>query len=425
MTLAELRARVASLMDYDPTSEAYVAQVDKALNEANDEVCTARVWPFMLSEDTIKVDADVELTLGVVNGSATFTTGAGLYEEMWGRRVVVNGVEMQIAHIGNSGTGYFTRDYPGITGSYVCQIQHHIIRVPQKASALVDLAVRDPEENSGRVPGLLRRDDVSMDNDPWMEGTAQVWVPLASQRTAPPRVGGTPTTRAVGAGQGDRTVDICVTHTFAGVESEPGKVSTLTMGDAQDLRIALPALSNQTGLYRRIYWRAPEHGVYAWRRCTFLYLGVTVDQYPPAGATNVDIDLDLAYIESEAVFAGPRLARVGGSSAAFRLWPRPSADVSLTATLLNKPEILAEDVDTTRIPEASQDLVAFLAVSKLYLKHGNVAMSRMFADKAEAEMKRLEGRSLTQTQRRIVKGSNWGQGTRFSPAVDGTITFVP
>ena len=113
---------------------------------------------------------------------------------------------------------------------------------------------------------LLRRDDVSMDNDPWMEGTAQVWVPLASQRTAPPRVGGTPTTRAVGAGQGDRTVDICVTHTFAGVESEPGKVSTLTMGDAQDLRIALPALSNQTGLYRRIYWRAPEHGVYAWRR---------------------------------------------------------------------------------------------------------------------------------------------------------------
>jgi hypothetical protein len=424
MNLEELRSQVSSLMDYDPTSDAYKTQVNKSLNEAHEELCARRVWPFMLNEDVVKVNADVELTLGVTNGSGTFTTGAGLYRAMEGRRVVVNGVEMRIAYIQSATTGTFTRDYPGITGSYVCQIQHDVITLPQKTADVIDVAIRDPETNSGRIVPLTRRDDVSLDLDPWQEGTPIAWVPVPYQRTAAPRLGGTPGTRSTGAGKGTRTIDICVTHTFAGIESEPGKVQTITLGDAQDLRVSIPTVSEQSGMWRRIYWRAPDHGVYAWRRATWTVLGVDLTEEPPGTATTADIDLSLTYIESEAAFLVERLQRSGGATRSFRLYPRPGADTVLNVTTLVKPEELAEDADAPRVPEQAQGILVSLAVSRLYLKHGNPAMSNLFAERAEQEISKLEARSLTPVQRRIVKGSTWGQGL-YRPAITGTITFIP
>jgi hypothetical protein len=425
MDLTNLKDRVASVMDYDPTSETYAAQVIRMLNDAVEDICGRRIWPFMLSEAVIKVEADVTLDLSVVNGSSQFTVGTGLYEEMWGRRVIVNGVEMQIAYILASNIGYFTRDYPGVTGTYDCVIQQQEILIPQTAADIVDVSVRDPESSSGRIQQLTRRDDVTADLDPWQVGTPVVWIPLPQTRTPPPRIGGALVAAASAPGKGSRTVDVCITYTFAGAESEPGKVQTITLGDSEDLRVTLSALSDQTGLYRRIYWRAPDHGVLAWRRASWDSAGVTVTKQPPGAVTSVDIAMSLSFIESETAYLGDRLRRIGGAARVMRLYPRAGTDMNITVTQLDKVEPLVEDRDTTRIPEQAQDVLVDLAVSKLYLKHGNTAMSRIFGDRAETGLRRLEARALTNVQRRIVRGSGWvQQGTSFVPSV-GTITFLP
>ena len=76
MNLADLRAFMGNLLDYDPTNVTYTNQLTDLLNDAQTRILTDRPWSFSIVEEDVETRTDVAVSLACANGSSQ-ATGTG------------------------------------------------------------------------------------------------------------------------------------------------------------------------------------------------------------------------------------------------------------------------------------------------------------------------------------------------------------
>ena len=103
-----------------------------------------------------------------------------------------------------------------------------------------------------------------------------------------------------------------------------------------------------------------------------------------------------------------RLPEVDGNYQRFRLYPRQSTDTEVVVRYQYRPMMLIEDTDAPEYPASHHQYLAYRALSDLYVKHDNIPQHKIYLDKAETEMLKMEQRYLTEISRRWVKSGHQG-----------------
>jgi hypothetical protein len=123
MNLADLRAFMGNLLDYDPTNVTYENQITDLLNDAQTRILTDRPWAFSVVEDDLEVRTDAVVTVTATNGSSTLT-GTGFPvsasavrpgSTFDGGTIRLGGLDYEVAWVENSTTMHLTSQYVGPT----------------------------------------------------------------------------------------------------------------------------------------------------------------------------------------------------------------------------------------------------------------------------------------------------------------------
>jgi len=445
MNLADLRAFLGNLLDYDPTNVTYENQLTTLLNDAQTRILTDRPWSFSVVEDDLEVRTDAPFTLAATNGSAT-VTGTGFPvspstvrpgSTLDGGTVRIDGREYEVAWVANSTTLYLTTQFVGTTGSYDTTVRQRQVYMPSDTMTVE--SVLDMTDALPRTQVQLSkwtRDDVQL--DPNQLGTPTAFMPSRSRRVRAPRAATGVAVTTPGAGRGVRTLQVYMVNVRApgtsapveypaqysgGFESALSPAFDITLQDNEELSLTPETLNNQTGLYRRYYFTCTELGIDAPVRIRDASL--STDTVSPAGATTIAADTRVSLLQSQA-FAETalRYRTTGGVYRGFELYPHPSENTRMRLRRLMAPQDMQEDHDTPLVPEAYAQVIAYAAMEQLCLKHDNAALSQVYARKKMALFQAMEARYLKGVPRRIIKGERY-TNARYYPNPYGPLTFTP
>jgi hypothetical protein len=456
MHLQDLRDFVATLVDYDPTNETYVAQLTSLLNQCQKTILTDRPWDFAQREGDVTVWTDVTYSISVTNGSATVAS-ASLFPistnaQLPGSQLDGAIVEVTdsaglkgtytVAWVRASNQLYFTSDFAGATGTYNATFKRREIYLPgdtQTVMSVLDLTTGIPR--SQVFLSKYERDDCSY--DPTMLGTPTAYIPSQGRIVPAPRVPtGVSTIAAVG--QGVRTINIFQVSILVltapgpsvypagvsgGMESGLSKVGTYALTDLQTLTFTPETIPNKSGFYRRYYFTCPELGINAPVRIVSAggggYAAAGVDTVSPLGAVTLAPDLSTTTLTSESFQSTSiRYVPTNGVYQSFLLYPHPSSTSPIRTRRLVAPRPMEESQDVPLVPEAYAEIIAFAALEQLCLKMDNAALSAVYAKKKEVLFRQMEQKYLGDPPRRIVKGQ-YQTGYRAQGPWWGPLKLLP
>jgi hypothetical protein len=405
MDLAELRAYVANVLDYDPSNPTYRDQVGQLLNDAHDRIVTDKPWPWAEVEKTVTANPDATATINVTNGASAISTGAAFFESwMEGQVIELDNEPYEVAKVNTSTAAVLTSGYEGTTGTASGVVIARYLDLPQDCIAVLQVIRRSDSrspEDPGRLVPLTRYED-EWANLPLGEvNLPQYWVPADTTFTPAPSRPPVLGAAAAAPGQGTRTIEVVITHVYAGRESSPSSPVSITLTDTQDLTVTLTATLASSGLRRRVYARDTASGLYAYR---LLADNTGAELFDTTGGTFTFTDVDTTSLSSETFAQRQRLTRTGGTTQRIRLYPRQDRLYRFTVRYLRQPRRLEDDTDAPDLPAAHHVALAYRALEQLAIKHGNGPQSQLFARRAEKELLAMEGRYLTQKPRRWVKG---------------------
>ena len=407
--LKSLREYDANVHDYDPVNPTYKTQVDRLLNEADRRICTEKLYTFAQKTVEVSMEVDVELTgVAVTSGSPQLThAGSGFASWMPGQVVEIEGRDYTIAWVANANNAYLTEDLTLATGNYSVKIMNRFIHLPQDCVQIMSLARRSNAITPSN-PGLL--EPLSQYEDEWSNlplgetGIPENWVPSSPVGLPAPRDGVQPSAGSAFAGRGVRTIEVAVAHQRATYLSALSNVQTISLTDLQDLVVAPGAvLPNTSGLYRKVYLRAPLHGLDDWRPALNLSTNLPVS-FAPNNVTPVTVKASLAHLQSEEYYIESRLVSPSGVCDRVRLYPRQSEAMTLQLRYLADHQPMVEDNDTSAIPPAHRMVIAYRALYEVLFKHDNPSLSELYYKRYQQELLQLERRYLSQPSRRLVKG---------------------
>lgn len=403
--LKALREYVANVLDYDPTNPTYQTQVDRLLNEADRRICTEKLYTFaqVVVDQTVYADKEAQVTIG---SGGSITAPAGTFESyMQGHIIKMDGVEYQIAWVSSATQAYLTTA-PATASAQTASIFQRYLFLPQDCVQIVGLARRSESitpTNPGQLSPITQYED-EWNNLPLGEtGIPEVWVPANPVGVRAPRIGVTTGTTS-GVSQGVRTIEVGVVHQFATYISSVADVQTVSLTAAQTLTVTpVSALDNTSGLYRRVYLRAPNHGLDDWRPALRTTSG-TVINLDPAHTAAVTVESSLTHIQSETYYVKERLIAPTGTCDRIRLYPRQSEQMTLQIRYLADHRPMVEDNDTSIIPAAHRMMIAYRALYEVLVKHNNPTLAELYRKRYDAGLLQLERRYLSQPSRRLVKG---------------------
>lgn len=452
MNLADLRAFCANLLDWDPSNETYISQLNKLLNDAQSRVLTDRPWEFAQKEGIAQVYTDQTISVGVTNGSASVTTGASFPLStstilpgsiLDGAECIItdsNGDEFSntVAWVSATNALTFTSDFRGTTGTYNATFRMRDVWLPADAVTLMN--VQDITDGLPRNQiALSQFEEDAWQYDRTMLGTPTAFIPFPATRIPAPRVANGIATVA-GVGQGVRTINVYMVNVSApeyptpsayregvsgGRESGLSAVATYSLTALQTLTFTPETLPNVSGLYRRYYFTCPEAGIYAPVRIAGAVGSGTAnrDTISPTGGVTLTPDLSLSYLQSQ-TFQTRAIKYVpsNGAYRCYRLYPHPSADSLMRIRYVRAPEQMLEDTDTPLIPEAHSQVIAYTALEQIATKLDNLPLAQSYMRKKDILLRGMEQRYLGSPPRRIVRG---GMAGAYPPPWYGPVRFTP
>ncbi len=452
MNLADLRAFVGNLLDWDPTNQTYTDQLTRLLNDAQVRVLTDRPWEFSQREGISRVYTDRTISVGVTSGSASVTTGSTFPLStnpvlpgsiLDGSECIItdsNGDEYtnDVAWVSATNALTFTSDFRGATGTYDATFRMRPVWLPTTTLTLMNVQdITDGLPRNQVALGQFTEDQWQYDRT--MLGTPTAFIPHGPVRVPAPRVTNGVATVA-GVAQGVRTINVYMVNVSApeyptpsvyrdgvsgGRESALSQVATYNLTALQTLTFTPETLPNISGLYRRYYFTCPEAGIYAPVRIAGAVGSGTAnrDTISPAGGVTLTPDLSLSYLQSQTFQTRAiRYVPSNGVYRSFTLYPHPSADSDFRLRILHSPEQMVEDTDTPLVPESYSQVIAYAALEQVALKVDNAALAQVYARKRDILMRGMEQRFLGSPPRRIVRG---GMAGAYPPAWYGPVRFTP
>ena len=435
MNLADLRAFVGNLLDYDPTNDTYDTQLDTLLNDAQARLLTDRAWDFCQRESNVTIPTDDQSSFSVINGSATVAGASFPYSadpvlpgSRWeGAEVSItdsNDVtgEYQVRFVSGTTQLYLDRDFEGATGTYSVTVRMREVYLPSDTATV--MAINDLETGLPTPQFYLSkfdRDDARLDRS--LLGRPEAYIPSQGVRIPAPRKPTGVSVITPGAGRGTRSVTVYMCNVYGPDPETPieyragvsgGRESALSTGvtynlaDDEELTFTPEALPLSTGLYRRYYFTCPELGIRApvrVRHSVNAPPGIDVDTIDPAGGVTIQSDTRVSTLDSQA-FASDAVRHRGSTGVyqSFRLYPHVSADTRFSIRRLITPSPMLEDQDVPLVPQAYAQAIAYAALEQITLKHDNSTLSAVYERKRQQLQRELEARFLGKPPRRIRRG---------------------
>lgn len=413
--LKTLREYVANVLDYNPDNPAYASQVDDLLNEANRQICQAKPFTFINKVVEKNVYADVDIAAVTFNSGIEVATAPPFTFQPWmaGQVITANGREFTIFNVVSDTEIRISEGWPDLTGAYPATVINRFIDLPSDCTTVLAVARRS-QTRTPDDPGLLS--NLTRYEDEWWNlplgevNLPTYWVfhdPFYNQG---PRRLVEVQTGATAPGKGTRTVEFCGTLVFAGRESAPGEIVRVTATDSQSFVVTPEVKPVDSGQYKNIYFRAPEHGMNAWRLLQDqLSPGNYLQNLAPNDVLTRTYTTELSLSElttSEGLWSGPRMIEPDGFTQRIRLYPRQDRDYVFSIRYMQRTPVMREDNDVSLIPPAHRMIIAYKALADVLVKHDNPTQAEMFKRRFEAQQMQLEKRYLVSPSRRIVKG-NW------------------
>ena len=399
MRLTDLIGLVKTVTDYDPSVETYNDEIRRLLNNALLELFAEKAWVFAQKEVTVTAHADVTGTVSVTNGATAVTAMAFGEDWMDGQIIAIDEVEYDIAWVDTVGSILYLRTaYAGITaGGVSAKVKERYIDLPQDTVSLLNISTRDrtggtQPKDIGRFVPLTRYEDdwwgIPLDET----GTSTHWVPHDDANVPSPVEAAT---SALLAGPPNltsgTTYSFVRTLKFAGRRSSPSPVVTATpTGGTLRVDVNLPATGIASGYFQELWMKFAPYDAYRLTGQVTIPSSVTttITIQPPAS--------DWQFNE--------RLKRVDGNYQRVRLYPRQGTDTVLSIRYLYRPQLLMEETDAPEFPAAHHQYLAYKALSDVFVKHDNLPQHKIYLEKAEEEIIKMEQRYLTELSRRWVKG---------------------
>lgn len=456
MNLGNLVDFVGNLLDYDPTNDTYRAQVVSLLNDAQTRVLTDRPWDFAMRDRKLRVWTDVEVPVGVSNGSATVTGGPFPFSSSaikpgsdyeLGYLTITDSNDLttmyRVMFVAATNQMFLDRDFIGASGSYTALLKRREIYLPSDCAQVQN--VGDPSVGIPVKSLFLskwEREDAGL--DPSLLGTIEAYLPSEGLRVQAPTL---PRGVAVvaAAGQGVRTIHVYMVNVWGpqstpfpvyprdvsdGFESAFSKVASYELADNQTLQFTPEVVPSKTGLYRRYYFYCPEAGILAPVRVRSAggqgFAAAGVDTVPPTGTMTLNPDLSLSTLQGQN-FQSTSIRYQFDQSAVYQsiqLYPHPAADQELDCRMLISPSRMQEDQDAPLVPAAYSQVIAYAALENITMKVSNASLSQVYMRKKDVLYKGMEQAYLKMVPRRIVKGSPTTGGA-FLPNPYGPLRLLP
>ncbi len=415
MNLQYIRQYIANVTDYDALANSdYSGQLDDIINEIYRQIFSEKPFTFAQKEVKVQVYTDASVVAsGTYNGATkltivTATTDVPTWIE--GNIVEIDNVEYDVLYCDRGlATRFYLKDVVPTFTSLTITFKQRFIRLPQDCVAILQVSRRSMEitpSDTGRMIPLTRYEDEYYNLPLDEKNLPQYWLPQDADYVRAPSVPPQVSATATAAGQGERTVSVAFTYVQYDLNGEAGEIESglspfsesVVLGDAQQLRVTIPALTSQ-GLSRRIYIAntATDRQFDGFYRVGELY--------PPTTGGNQDIDFTLDQFNNGTfVLDSTPYQYSDGYRQRIRLYPRQSEDFQLSVRYLFRPQPLFESSDTLELPSSHALIVAYGSLFDILNKHDNTQLAAMYKQKFDMEMIKLEQRFLTQMPRRFVKG---------------------
>ena len=397
MRLTDIIGLVKTVTDYDPTVTTYDDEVTRLINNALFELFAEKPFTFAQKEVDITAHADVSTTANVTLGSNVvggFSVGADWME---GQIIEIEKVEYEIAWINTAvNTLYLTKPYVGPTAAGASmKAKQRYLDLPQDCVSVLQLGTRERVGNAspadiGRFVPFTRFEDewwaLPLDE----VGTATHWVNYDDYTVPSPVELGTVASSAGPALTVGLEYSFVRTFTYGNRRSAPSPVVTRTpTGGTPGILLTPDETGVASGFYQEVWMKFSPYKAYR----------LVVSEQEPAAA---GVLAPVAPPNNTWQF-GERLPEVDGNYQRVRLYPRQISDTVITLRYLYRPPKLVEDTDSPQFPAAHHQYLAYRALSDLFVKHDNLPQHKIYQDKAEDEIIKLEQRYMTEIPRRWVK----------------------
>ena len=423
MRLVDIRNLIKSITDYDPNTTDYDDELTRIINNVYTELFSEKPWSFAQKERTKLARADDTATDGVtvINTRQIVTVAPFFSDPMEGQVIEIQGKEYEIAAVESNTVAHLktTCDVGGSGQTF--KVKYRYLDLPVNTISVLQIGRRDttdtPPSQPGRYTPLTRMEDewynISLDET----GTPTDWIPYDTVSVQTPvhdiypgATGAPTSTEYWGAG----TYTFVYTLRYGNRFSAPSKAHVLTLPTAgKNLKIKFPKMLTVVGDDRSGFKRQ------AW---------VKFDPYKAYRKIGDEVDSDTESVEVAGPGAqtgnwelGDRLNYHGGTYQRVRLYPRPSADTTVTIRFIFAPELLIEDTDAPQMPGGCHQYLAYKALVDVFSKHDNTAQAEVYRRKSELEILKMEQRYLTEISRRWVK-SGYGVEPTFRPNRFGPLT---
>jgi|TARA_R110001599_G_scaffold172867_3_gene364433 hypothetical protein len=412
MKLSEIRSYIGNILDYQPDITTYKNQLDAVINEQYMRLFTEKPFTFAQKEAVITARKDDELTaIAVANGAATLTdtATANQFESyMEGQVIDLDGTEYTIAWVATANLAYLTNNYEGSSATLATvTVKHRYLDLPQDCVEIMQVLKRamtlTPQE-PGRMIPLTRYEDEFW-NLPLNEvNLPNYWVPYDDYSLIPPKAPSI-SAQTSGSGRGVRTLEFAVSYVFAGRESALSPTTSIKLTDVQYPAITLAALPNTTGFYRKVYVRCVEAGINKFYNIPEATSGTSLYSFLPtsAGAFGYTAATSLTDFNDAFELTYSRYDGVDGNLQRIRMYPRQSQNYSITVRYMYRPIELIDAADTPEFPSASHQILAYMALRDIFVKHDNDAQAAMYDRKVVQEMLKIEQRYLNSIAKRYIK----------------------
>lgn len=396
MNLAEMRAMVGSIVDYDPNVQTYKDEVNRVLNELYLDFFTDRPWKFAQETEELQIFKDVEITgvtiaagqsyveLLIVNPFLDWMEGA-IAEITGATAAADNGEYTVVKSTDGAARAYLDGFVATNTETVTVKMKQRFIDMPEDCSEVMSIGVRSPTEGTNtHFDYLSRFRDEELSLLLSSTGLPTDWLIYDDATQTQPVIAPTLAVNAAGTlGAGLHHVKYVFIH--KGRKSAPSPDATVTLGAADSIDIsALQDTGANSGILKRAYIRTPDSMAY------YAMNPATAD----AGETTPTITG--ASLITDYLVNADRLSENDGHYKRVRLYPRQDTDYLIEVRFVFRPDRLLEDTDVPEFPPDHHRYLVYRACQELFVKHDNLQHSELYRRKADTELLRIENLYLSE-----------------------------
>ena len=467
MNLKEIREEINSALDYNPELRQYDDRLTRVINRHYLQVSSQYQWLFMQKRHVFVLRKDIEVEDSALNRiitdgsrvvSLNTTTGLGiknLPSDIVGQTLLLNDVEHLITHLRDART--FIVDNPIASGTHstwtikyvsypmprdsveILGIMDRGIKISDTASYSTDSTTTTlTGPNRGRFMFLDARKEENLYLDRSDTGEPFVSVEDMHSNLRPPdfapTISLTESAAAIDATTpiSGATYEYCYTFTFAGKESPPSPVASVTIPtsgrhflDLERLmdtaaRYTDASLDKATGRYKKIYRRVAmppsdmsavslarlNSGLGPWRHIATVSESTQdySDRFTElTGSTVMEgSSFDSSISPSGDLFDSGHLNEIGPRQY-LRFWYTPKDDYPVEARYHRRPLRLVNDADCPEWPVQYHSYLVYAALKDICLQHGMSTYSQLYEARALQLMERMKSKYLSRTDRMYVR----------------------